>query len=362
MYASASVKNFRCFEELVIRPLTRFNLIVGKNSVGKTALLEAITILHDYFRPNSAEVANATRGLGPWKSRDYLRELFHDFDVRKSIELSCTDDQRRDASLRIDITEHPTYTVPTVDDVSRSGQQPQHPRGLDSLLASGQLLEKEVRLEYRSFDGKKATGYVFVGSQGLTYQAPAGVHGPEASFLSADKQANLPRAAEAFSDVMMVKEEGKIVDILRIAEPRLKDLVVLQKAGFTMIYGDTGGKRLVEIPLMGAGVLRLLDMALSFFHARDGLVVIDEFESGLHYSVLKKVWKTIAIYGRELNVQLFATTHSNECVRAAHEAFAEEGSHDFHLHRLESFNGGIRAVTLDEDTLGTALEAGWEVR
>src|SRR5712691_8463335 len=45
MYSAVTVKNFRCFERFSIEPLARVNLIAGKNSVGKTALLEAIYLL-----------------------------------------------------------------------------------------------------------------------------------------------------------------------------------------------------------------------------------------------------------------------------------------------------------------------------
>lgn len=362
MYKSASVKNFRCFDELVIGPLARFNLIAGKNSVGKTALLEALMVLHQYHRPNLAEIFNAVRGLGPSKSGEYLQELFHDFHSLQPIALSHTDDEGRSGNLHITITQHPTYTVPRPGDGPSAGAPVEFPRGLDSLLATGQLIEQEVRFDYDSPDGNKTTGYIFVGSHGVSYDAPGGLDEPQASFLAADKQVGLPLLAERLSEILMVKEEDKIADMLRIVEPRLKSLVVLQKSGVTMVYGDVGTRRLREIPLMGAGILRLLEIVLNLFHVRGGMLAIDEFENGLHYSILKKVWRTLAIHGRELDVQLFATTHSNECIRAAHEAFAEEGDYDFRFHRLESANGSIRAVTLDNETLGTALEAGWEVR
>lgn len=42
---SLEIKGYRCFEHLTIKKLGRVNLIVGKNSVGKTALLESLWIL-----------------------------------------------------------------------------------------------------------------------------------------------------------------------------------------------------------------------------------------------------------------------------------------------------------------------------
>jgi AAA ATPase domain len=46
---SLEIKGYRCFEHLRIEKLGRVNLIVGKNNVGKTALLEALKL---YISPN----------------------------------------------------------------------------------------------------------------------------------------------------------------------------------------------------------------------------------------------------------------------------------------------------------------------
>lgn len=45
MYKYFKINNFRCFEKLELPELERVNLIVGKNNVGKTALLEAIFVI-----------------------------------------------------------------------------------------------------------------------------------------------------------------------------------------------------------------------------------------------------------------------------------------------------------------------------
>ncbi len=89
---------------------------------------------------------------------------------------------------------------------------------------------------------------------------------------------------------------------------------------------------------------------------------MDEIENGMHYSVLKEVWKTIATAAREADVQVFATTHSLECARAAHPAFSEIGPYDFRLHRLKAIGGNVTAVTLGEDEMQAAVEFNWTVR
>jgi AAA15 family ATPase/GTPase len=107
---------------------------------------------------------------------------------------------------------------------------------------------------------------------------------------------------------------------------------------------------------------RLLNLVLYIANSSDGIILIDEIENGLHYSVMEGVWRAIGKAARDFDVQIFATTHSLECIRAAHRAFSEGDQYDFRLHRLERVGGKIEAVTYDQKALDISLEQGWEVR
>jgi AAA15 family ATPase/GTPase len=132
-----------------------------------------------------------------------------------------------------------------------------------------------------------------------------------------------------------------------------------------MLYGDVGLANLIPLPLMGDGMLHLTNFVLQIANAQNGVVLIDEIENGLHYSVMTNVWKAIASAAKEYNTQVFATTHSWECIRYAHEAFSSEKTYDedFRLHRLDRQDDGeITVVTYDQESLGASLEFGMEVR
>jgi predicted ATP-dependent endonuclease of OLD family len=77
---------------------------------------------------------------------------------------------------------------------------------------------------------------------------------------------------------------------------------------------------------------------------------------------MAKVWTAIAQAARAADVQIFATTHSWECITAAHQAFSESDTYDFRLHRLDRIGEDIRAVTLNQKMLDTAIQSGLEVR
>src|SRR5262249_1285242 len=117
-----------------------------------------------------------------------------------------------------------------------------------------------------------------------------------------------------FGELEAAKRQDEILPALQILEPRLKRLSLIPLSAEPVIDGDIGLPRLVPVAFMGDGVRRLLSIVLAIANASGGVVLIDEIENGLHYSVQKQVWQAIAKAARRLDVQVFATTHSWECL------------------------------------------------
>ena len=65
---------------------------------------------------------------------------------------------------------------------------------------------------------------------------------------------------------------------------------------------------------MGDGINRILTIILAMVNCENGYLLIDEFENGLHYSVQEKLWEIIFYLAKRLNIQVFATTHSNDTI------------------------------------------------
>lgn len=88
----------------------------------------------------------------------------------------------------------------------------------------------------------------------------------------------------------------------------------------------------------------------------------DEIENGLHHSVLPTIWRGLFHAAEEVDVQIFATTHSWECVLAADQATREEPNYDLNLIRLDRMDDNIKATIIDRDAINTAKELHWEMR
>ncbi len=114
---------------------------------------------------------------------------------------------------------------------------------------------------------------------------------------------------------------------------------------------------------MGDGMLRILSIALSLSQSQNGIVLIDEVENGLHFSVQEDVWRLIFRTARRLNVQVFVTTHSDECLAAAtRAAYAEDAFEELRGIRIDRHESEVSAAIYEGKDLGFALTNGFEVR
>jgi AAA15 family ATPase/GTPase len=131
-----------------------------------------------------------------------------------------------------------------------------------------------------------------------------------------------------------------------------------------LIVGKNNVGKSKPLPLqnLGNGIWRNLGIALALVNAKDGILLIDEFEHGLYYSVQPDLWGFIFRLARSLNVQVFATTHSWDCIEAFQRAASEDHQEEGLLIRLESKKGEIGVTLYDERVLTIATREHIEVR
>ncbi len=359
MYKSFDIKNFKCFEHLKIDNLARVNLIAGKNNVGKTALLEALYIHTGAYNPGLAIVLKSFRGHEHIKpesileARSFWGLLFTGFDTTKEIELVAGEVSREPRSLHLrlvrqpdDVSAMPSEERITIDDYSNV-----YVRGRPMVL----------ELEYNQA-GNHGKHWLVPRDGHPEVQPPPPLPPFRATFLLARKGADHAKHAGMFGKLRRKSGHPPLVQALKILEPRLADLTVIPGDAGDMIHGDIGLRETMALADMGGGMVRLASLLLAIADVSEGAVFIDEIENGLHYSVLEDVWRAIGEAARQFNVQVFATTHSRECVGAATEAFKESKSNELAFYRLVWVDGKIDATRYDSESLSDAIETGWEVR
>lgn len=361
MYQLFEVSNFRCFRELKIADLERVNLITGVNNVGKTALLEALFLHCGAYNPALVLKLSAFRGvetvkleLGWWAETPW-NSLFSEFDTSKRVELTGENEAKGRRVLRLQVIRQPEELAKIRHFIQHS---PDKTESVPLSSEAAQVLE----LEYDESSGQRGSYYMILDQRGVRSEPIPPSPPFQAFFMAARVRIPPAEDAERFGNLDKIGRQGVLLKVLQLIEPRLRRLSVVPSGGVPIIYGDIGLSRMVSLPLMGEGMARLASLVLAVGNAPNGVVLVDEIENGLHHSILPKVWRAIGEVARQFNTQVFATTHSLECIVAAHKAFSASELYDFRLHRLEPTKGTILAVTYDQETLEAAIETGLEVR
>ncbi len=106
---------------------------------------------------------------------------------------------------------------------------------------------------------------------------------------------------------------------------------------------------------------KLANIMVAIAQQPDGIVLIDEIENGLYHSKLSEVWKALLEFARHFNCQIFATTHSSECLKAV-ASLAEESPEDFMLMRTVQEDGKTVIRTYDGRTFADAITDNVDVR
>ena len=128
--------------------------------------------------------------------------------------------------------------------------------------------------------------------------------------------------------------EARLEELLRRVDPRLRHVRLQAVEGTVFIEVDLGLSQRLPLDQVGQGLSRLIAVFSEILGEAPDVCLIDEIENGLHHTLLPQIWSGIAAAARELDVQVFATTHSRECIEAAHEVFDASPSYDFSVIQL----------------------------
>lgn len=354
MIKKFSIKNFKCFENIVTKPWERVNLIAGKNNIGKTALLEAIWLHEGAHNAALAFTVEQFRGITSFNSKDFLSDLFTKFKSEREILLEAEYQDGKTLILKV-TQEESKEPRPIIEGPEIQG-------------TASMIFPKVV------FEGRD-NGVTVCKSEFLFGLDPQGkprpfssgskqLVRPSAVFVSTgvSKQTKNKTNAVNFSAQVGMKRKNDIVEALKVIDDRLQTLELEKRGPEDFVCGDIGYEKMVPLSLMGEGMERYLSFVLAMLQAENGTVLIDEIENGFHHTILDKVWSNLAELARKYNVQLIATTHSHECIKAAHESFKQDKEYDFILHRLDRVGERIEDVTYDKETLEAAFKSDMEIR
>jgi AAA15 family ATPase/GTPase len=314
-----SIKNFRLFECLSIRHFRQVNLFAGKNNTGKTFLLEALRI---WAAKGDTTVVNhllAQRGQFTPGWNESYDALFN----------------------------------------------------RNSLAAQGENDDLQIEINELSIKRRKSDLYntyceLFWADQptkpNLNPSISPDFPKDDAIFVPFGKDAHFPLVDLWDRIVLTVAEE----DVKRILEDTvLPGLIRLDINKERILVRMKNEPKPLPLQNFGDGAQRMLLLAVALVSAKDKMLLIDEVETGLHHSILELFWEKIFHYANEWNIQVFATTHSHDAVKAFTyllERVENEGKGAFFRLQENRKTKGIEVVEYKKEDLELSLESNLEPR
>ncbi|QTA82804.1 AAA ATPase-like domain-containing protein [Desulfonema limicola] len=342
MLNSLYIKNYRLFKELRINSLKRFNLIIGKNNIGKSSLLEAVTT----FLNKDDIIIKIIEDMlysGEWDDSNFISI----FDSFASLFYKNRDLDKEINNFYIGEDEH---------------------KGISFCLnyKKGNKLKRDAYIEVKKNNKDKAEKISILDIQFQQNILSGSTNTKHDIVKSALPTAYIHSLALKWSKIVLTEKEDHVIEALRIIDKNIERIAFVDtnttKKAIVKFHNSS---QPFSLSSMGDGIFKILRTVLTLVHCENGTLLIDEFENGLHWSVQLELWKIIYHLAYKLNIQIFATTHSRDTLWAFQQAALSQGHEDDtrviklkHLPKRQN----IKAVEVDIKEVKQIMEQGLEIR
>jgi AAA15 family ATPase/GTPase len=318
MITEIKIKNFKCFEDFKANGFKRVNLIAGKNNVGKTALMEACWIYEQ--NKNSANINEAFFNMV--KSIILIREFRdianHDnFDLLKKFQGLIIKSNNQSVKLNLEINNLDVKLE--INDFK-----------IDASLISSDLLKK-----YLSDNKPK-------------------------NFIPSSK-INNELIIHLYDCIKKNRKKNQLNKYIHQFDHDILEFEIIENV--SQVYLDSR-KQFEDISELGHGLKRYIAIISAILVSQNSCLFLDEIENGIHYTHLDKLWEIILTLSEKMNCQVFATTHSKDCIESYYKVSKKmEYKNDIAYIKMTRLKSGkISSSVYDYELLEIGMEENHEVR
>lgn len=348
MFREIRIESYRGVQNLTLTDLSRVNVLVGENNSGKTSVLEAIQLFE-----NSAVLANVLSTARKRESqlgsigRNRLLpfdSFLYSFPIREDgfREICLEADSDEYGACKVDIQGELKYrNFFYSEDLSEAEAQRYHAycdEDGDVRMIEGEYLFQreayvrnsfsfsEIQLHPQAYPGEEKKTVGMLRSNRIMYISPMDIYTDK--ILSA----SLYRG-------MLVAEKKRLLDLMQMFDERIIGIETAVRQGRPITMLELEGMGLSPISVFGDGLKKVLTLASAIVKMRNGVILIDEFETGIHKRALGRVSEWLFAVSERYQVQVFLTTHSSDALIAL--ASASDGEYDMKAYRLEHYKNNI---------------------
>ena len=314
------IKEYKLFNDFKADGFGRVNLIGGKNNVGKTAFMEALLFVSLNKEKNIKDFITVLLSIDIYRNYDFIYEL-HKANNNTYMKLILSSIKEIiDMKLKSNI-----------NDISINFNK-----------------ELKITLNNKVYNTDDLN-YIFIDTElNFTYNFVS------SSYISSHQLTDL------YDGVKLSRKRDKINEFIKLFD---KDLIEYDVIDNMPVCFSSKLDSFINLDSYGNGLKRYIAYVCAIWANQNSYIFIDEIENGIHYTNFDKLWKIILTVSKNANCQVFATTHSKECIesyaRVAKKledkeiAFIEMG--------INKYNKP-RAIVMDSDRFFRELTTGNEVR
>ncbi|MCL2832449.1 MAG: ATP-binding protein [Treponema sp.] len=337
-----------------LKPLT---LISGYNNTGKSSILDSFLLFQDYANPEVFLKLLGFRGVRnvELSPRSLWEPLFHNMDTINPIEIRIN----KDDFLRLE--KNNKYTLS---------------KGSASLINSKTFFSSvnyALSCDFQRKE-KRFTGDYLLGNENISGNlvllsrdnAAICANDEYIQYIGPHISLDDITVADWFGNLELTQgktEKQKLIEILSILDNSITDITTIAAGGLVQLYFTN--KQEIKLPfhIMGDGIKKLLHIALVLRTKPGCILLLDEVENGLHYSLYSKFWEILSTLAILENSQIIATTHSYECIAGALEGVtAAKQEENFAYVRLDKNDNIVTPKKFSSNMLKRAIDSDWEVR
>ncbi len=343
-----NIEGYRGIKSLHLDNLQRVNVLLGNNNCGKSSLLEAILIMMGESKPTLPIEMNLDRNYQRQDKKD-IALFFHNLDTSAPIHIAAKFEDNRDRDLSIKYFEK-SKNVKFSDFQNKAlNTEPIFPYGL--------------RFEYKLGDTIFNSNIEFCeGTSRAKYSISKKENTPSGKAIYIAPRYNFDGSISSFNKIITEKEKDGLVEVLRHIEPKIKDVVAVDN----VVMVDVGLKQMIPINFLGDGIRKLFTLIIAMYDARGGILLIDEVDNGMYYTSTEILWKMLLNASKELNVQVFVTTHSIDMLDSLNSILTDEltdSQSDVNIYTLrKELNDEVSAYLYGYSAYSHVLNQGVDIR
>jgi AAA15 family ATPase/GTPase len=307
------IVKFKCFNNFSSSGFNRVNLISGKNNVGKTAFMEAVYV--NVYAENIETFSTVLFVIKFMRENINLLSSLYEYDDIKLMES--------------------TKKYKAISNLKKNDFEILSSKGEKKYLFT--IDDENILIESDKFVYTPViqTNIQFIDNFGFSSK----------------------NIIEAYSSVQKNDKEQYLNQIINKFDGRVESFKVIDSKPQCKINGDYR-----ELTEFGDGLRHLISIVCAIFASENGDLFREEIDNGIHYTQLDEIWKIIFEVSKELNCQVFATTHSKEMIESFTRMAIELEDKEVSYIEFGLQNNEIKTLVYDYEMLVSEIEQNHEIR